>query len=137
MATAKEWVVANKVKTGLGLIASLAAVIVMPVSLVAWSAGQTADQIKDAALIEQGRQEVIHSAQSKAISVVQAKHNYDFYEIRVEQAEEELIQLEEDVDSGVQLTATQERKMRRLEEQVTMFRGKQDEALEQLSEPVE
>jgi len=137
MATAKEWVLANKVKTGLSLIAALAAVVVLPISFVTWAEGQTKEQIKEAALIEQGREEAIHSSQAKAIAVVQAKHDYDFYEIRGAQAEEELIQLEENVDAGVQLTATQERRMRRLEKQVTVFQSKQEEALGQLSEPSE
>ena len=137
MATAKEWVVANKVKTGFSLIAAVVAVVILPVSFVAWSADQTAEQIRDAALVEQGREEAIHSAQNRAIADTQAKHDYDFFDIRVAQAEEELIQLEEDADSGVQLTATQERKMRRLEQQVVDFQGRQDEALEQLSEEPE
>ena len=133
MNTTRQWLVANKIKTALGLVAALAAVVVMPVSYVTWASAQTAEQIKEAGLIQQGREDVIHSAQNKALEDQRARHDYDFYEIRVAQAEEELIQLEEEADSGVQLTATQQRKMRRLEQQVEDFQGKQDEALDQLS----
>lgn len=133
---AKAWVLANKVKTGLSAITALAAVVILPVSFVAWAEGQTEEQIRDAALVQQGREEVIHSTQNKAIADTQAKHDYDFFDLRIEQAEEELIQLEEEADSGVQLTATEERKMRRLEQQVVDFEAKQEEALEQLTEEV-
>lgn len=134
---AKEWVTINKWKTGLGVIAALAAVVVLPISFVAWAEEQTEEAIREAALVEQGREEAIHSVQAEALRDQQARHDYDFYEIRVAQAEERLIQLEEDVDSGVQLTATEQRRMRRLEDQIEEFQSKQDEALERLSEQSE
>ena len=131
--SAKDWVVANKVKTGLGIVAGLAAVIVLPVSFVAWAEDQTANQIYEAGLVQQGRVEAVQTVQARELKNASAKHDYDFYEIRAQQAEEQLVQLEEDADSGVQLTSSQQRKMRRLEVQVEDFQGKQEEALERLA----
>lgn len=130
---AKDWVVANKVKTGLGIVAGLAAVIALPVSFVSWAEGQTANQIHEAGLIQQGRVEAVQTVQARELQKQSAKHDYDFYEIRALQAEEQLFQLEEDSDAGVQLTSSQKRKMRRLENQVENFQSKQDEALEKLT----
>jgi len=123
-----QWVAAHKVKTALGVVLALVGVVVLPVKFVAWAEAQTATQINEERLRQEGRDGVIHSAQN-------AKHNYDFYQIRAAQAERELIELEEDVDAGEVLTSTEERKMVRLEEQLKEFQSKQDEALEQLSEP--
>ena len=131
---AKAWVLANKVKTGLSVIAALAAVVILPVSFVAWAEEQTAEQIRDAELVQQGRTEAVQTAQAQAMATQAAKHDYDFYDIRQQVAEQELVDLEQDVDDGVQLTASQERKMRRLEDEVEGFNEKKDEALEQLAE---
>lgn len=131
---AKAWVVLNKGKTLLGFIAGLVAVVIMPVSFVAWAEGMTEDQIRDAGLIQQGRAEAVATVQAQAVATQAAKHNYDFYDIRAAMAEQELVDLEQDVDEGVTLTASQERKMRRLEGQVTGFNEKKDYALEQLAE---
>jgi len=124
----KDWVVANKARTALGVVLAVVGVVVLPVKFVAWAEAQTATQINEERLRQEGRDGVIHSAQN-------AKHNYDFYQIRAAQAERELIALEEDVDAGEILTSTEKRKMTRLEEQLKEFQNKQDEALEQLSEP--
>jgi len=130
----KTWVMLNKGKTVLGFIAALVAVVILPVSFVAWAEGMTEEQIREAELIQQGRTEAINTAQAQAQATQAAKHDYDFYDVRAAIAEQELVDLEQDVDDGVQLTASQERKMRRLEEQVTDFNDKKDDALEQLAE---
>jgi hypothetical protein len=132
--TATEWALANKVKTGLGVVAALAAVVVLPVSFVAWAEGQTAEQIREAELIQQGRVEAAATVQAQAAATQAAKHDYDFYDIRAAIAEQELVDLEQDVDDGVQLTASQGRKMRRLETEVESFNNKKLEALEDLAE---
>lgn len=130
---AKAWVMLNKGKTLLGFFVALVAVVLMPLSFVAWAEGQTADQIRDAGLIQQGRVEAVQTIQAQAMATQTAKHNYDFYDIRAVMAEQELVDLEQDVDDGVQLTASQERKMRRLETEVESFNNKKLEALEQLA----
>lgn len=130
---AKAWVMVNKGKAVFGFIAGLVALVIMPVTFVTWAEGQTADQIRDAELIQQGRTEVIHSSQAHSMAKQSAKHDYDFYDIRAQVAEQELVYLEQDLDEGVTLTASQGRKMRRLEDQVTDFNEKKDYALKQLS----
>jgi hypothetical protein len=115
------------VKTGLGLIASLAAVVVLPVSFVAWAEEQTAEAIREQALIQQGREEVAHS------SIVNT-HQYDMAAMREQNAEEQLIELEEAAAAGEELTPTQERKARRLERELETFAEQKKEALENLQE---
>ena len=131
--TTKAWVMLNKGKTVLGFIAALVAVVLLPVSFVAWAEGMTEGQIRDAGLVQQGRVEAVATVQAQAMATQAAKHDYDFYDVRQQMAEQELVDLEQDVDDGVQLTASQERKMRRLEEQVVDFNEKKDDALEQLA----
>ena len=125
--SAAEWAMANKAKTGLGLIGALAAVVVLPVSFVAWAEEQTAQQIKDQALIQQGREEAAHS-------VIASTHQYDFAAIRGEQAEAELIELEQRELEGEELTPTEKRKARRLEKELENFETQKEEALEKLQE---
>ncbi len=131
--SAKEWVLANKVRTGLGIVAALAGIVVLPISFVTWAENQTAEQVKDSALIQQGKLEAVQSQASRELAKQSAKHDYDFYDVRIQQAEEELVDLEEDADAGVQLTASQERKMRRLEGQVENFAVQQQVALDELA----
>ena len=114
-------------KTGAGAILALTAVVMLPLSFVSWAEDQTEEQIAKAVLIAEGREQVIHSKQA-------AKHDYDFYEIRAQQTEWELIGLEEDVDAGVQLTATQSRKMNRLAKQLDDFEEHKELALKRLSD---
>jgi hypothetical protein len=117
-----EWVMANKVKTGLGLVAAVAGVVVLPLKIQAW-----AEEIaKEEALRAEGREQVIHSKQM-------ATHQYDFYSLRVEEAEEDLVYLEEKA-AETELTPTEQRKMRKLEADLHKFEEKQVEALEQLQE---
>ncbi len=123
----------QKAKDRIGVIVGVGTMIGMLIGAVAWSEGNTADQIRDAELIQKGRNEAVHSYIGREMQKTSAKHDYDFYDVRQAQAEEELLELEEDADSG-QLTSSQQRKMRRLETQVEDFQTKQDEALERLAE---
>jgi hypothetical protein len=127
MTTAKEWALANKVKTGLGLVSALAAVVILPVSFVSWAEEQTAEQVREQALIQQGREEAAHS-------VLANTQKYDTADIRLKLAEAELIELEEKEASGEDLTPTEERKARRLESELETFQEHKTEALEQLQE---
>ena len=125
--SAADWALANKVKTGLGVVAALAAVVVLPISFVAWAEGQTAEQVKEQALIQQGREEAAHS-------VIASTHQYDFADLRGAQAEADLIDLEVAVAEGEVLTPTEQRKMRRLEKEIEAFSEQKEEALEKLQE---
>ncbi len=91
---AKEWVLANKVKTGLSILAAMIPLVVAPVSFVAWSAEQTAVQIRESELIQQGRSEAVQTQQSQELAKQSAKHDYDFYDVRAMQAEQELLDTE-------------------------------------------
>lgn len=119
--TATEWVLANKVKTALGLVAAIAAVVVLPLKIQAWAEEIAQEEV----LKQQGRQEVIDSRQN-------ATENYNFYLLRVEEAEEDLVFLEEKEQAGEELTPTEKRKHRKLERDLESFEKKQLEALEQL-----
>jgi len=123
-----------KIKDRAGAIIGVATLIGMVFGVAAWSQEDTAQQINNAALIQQGRNEAAHWYIARGMQKTSAKHDYDFYDVRQAQAEEELLELEEDADDGVQLTSSQQRKMRRLETQVEDFQKKQDEALERLAE---
>lgn len=112
---------ANKIKTGLGLVAAIASVIVIPLKVQAW-----AEEIaREEALRAEGREQAIHSRQESV-------HRYDFYTLRVEDTEEELIYLEGLVDDGVELTATQQRKYEKLKKDLEEYEASKDDALEQL-----
>lgn len=123
----KTWVLANKVKASLSLVAAIAAVVVLPVSFVAWAEDLSDKKIAEQALIQQGRDEAAHS-------VIASTHQYDFADLREAQAEEELIELEEAAAAGEELTPTEERKARRLERELETFAEQKEEALEQLQE---
>lgn len=115
-----EWVMANKVKTVLGLVVAVAGVVVLPLKIQAW-----AEEIaKEEALRAEGREEVIHSKQM-------ATHQYDFYSLRVEDTEEDLVYLEEKA-AETELTPTEQRKIRKLEKDLDTFEQRREEALEQL-----
>lgn len=120
-----DWALANKLRSICSLIAALAAVVVLPISVVAWADELATAKAKEAELRMQGREEVIHGTQA-------ATHTFDFYSIRAAQAEAELVALEEDIDAGVQLTASEARKVTRLVKQVETFNEEADKALEQL-----
>ena len=128
MASASEWAMANKVKTGLGLVAALAAVIVLPISFVAWAEEQTAVQVRYSEIRQTARAEVIHDS-------IRNKHAYDFYGQEAEDAEEDLVELEQQVAEGVVLLPSQVRKMKKLEKDIVNFEEKQAQALDRLSNP--
>lgn len=132
---------ANKIRAGTGAIVGVVAVVMLVVNATTWAQVQkeeimaeTTAQIQAEVLIQQGRAEAVQTSQAREMQKQSAKHDYDFYEIRGMQAEEQLVQLEEEADAGVKLTASQQRKMRRLEKQVENFQNEQDKALITLSE---
>lgn len=124
--SATEWVLANKIKTGLGLIAALAAVVVLPVQVVAWAEDLTAQKVRELEIAQQAKEEVIHG-------VMRAKHDYDFYSREVMETEEDLIELEEEVAAGVELTPTQSRKYDRLKVRLTEYEELKSAALKRLA----
>lgn len=119
--SAQEWIMANKIKTGLGLILTLAGVVVLPLKFEAWAQELARDEVLKA----QGAEEAIHSRQ-------EATHRYDFYTLRAEEAEEDLIFLEESEAAGEDLTPTEVRKKRKLEQDLEKFERLQEDALGQL-----
>lgn len=124
---AKAWVMMNKGKSILTFITALVAVVVLPVSFVAWAEDMTEEQLAKQALIQQGREEVAHSALVNT-------HQYDVAAMRESQAESDLIELEEAVAAGEELTPTQERKARRLERDLETFSEQKEKALDNLQE---
>jgi len=126
-----------KIKDRAGAIVAVGSIVAMIFGVAAWSQDDTASQIRDAENVAKGRYEVQHSSQARELAVQSAKHDYDFYEVRGVQYEQELEDLEADVDDGVTLSTSQKRKMRRLEEQVSDFQNKQDEALERIEQAEE
>lgn len=123
----KTWVMLNKGKSVLTFITALVAVVILPVSFVAWAEEQTAEQVAEQALIQQGREEAAHS-------VIVNTHQYDLASMRESQAESDLIELEEAVAAGEELTPTEERRARRLERELETFAEQKQEALEKLQE---
>ena len=123
----KAWVMLNKGKSVLSFIAALVAVVILPVSFVAWAEDMSAEQVAEQALIQQGREQVAHSA-------IVNTHQYDLASMREAQAEEALIELEEAEAAGEELTPTQERKARRLERELETFSEQKEKALDNLQE---
>lgn len=124
----KEWLLANKVKSALSLVAALAAVIVLPVKLVAYAEDLSATQVREAVVAQQAREEVIHGS-------LRAKHELDFAKAELEDTEEDLIELEEEVEAGVELTPTQQRKYNRSLKKLEEYEQRVDAAEEQLANP--
>ena len=119
------WVMANKVKTAISFIVALAAFVVLPVQLVAWAEDLAAEKAREAELRMEGRVQALQST-------TQAAHNYDFFDVRQAQAEQELIALEEAEAEGEELTPTEERKKATLQKNLEAFEASKLEALEQL-----
>ena len=117
----------NKGKSVLSFIAALVAVVILPVSFVAWAQDMSAEQIAEQALIQKGREEVAHS-------IIVNTHQYDTASMREAQAESDLIELEEAEAAGEELTPTQERKARRLERELETFSEQKEAALDNLQE---
>jgi hypothetical protein len=124
-ADATAWVMANKIKTSLGLIVALAAVVVIPVQLTAWADELATEKAREAELRMEGKIEAL-------ASTTQAVHNYDFYDVRQQQVEEDLIDLEEAEAAGDELTPTEERKRIKLIKNLSKFEDAKEEALQQL-----
>ena len=123
----KTWVMVNKGKSVLTFITALVAVVILPVSFVAWAQDMSAEQIAEQALIQKGREEVAHS-------IIVNTHQYDNASMRESQAESDLIELEEAEAAGEELTPTQERKARRLERELETFSEQKEAALDNLQE---
>jgi len=123
----KTWVMLNKGKSVLTFITALVAVVILPVSFVAWAQDMSAEQIAEQALIQKGREEVAHS-------IIVNTHQYDNAAMREAQAESDLIELEEAEAAGEELTPTQERKARRLERELETFSEQKEAALDNLQE---
>lgn len=121
-----EWVLANKIKTILGLIAAFAAVVVLPVQVVAWAEDLAAQKVRELEIAQQAREEVIHG-------VMRAKHDFDFATQQVALTEEDLIELEEQVEEGVDLTPTQQRRYESKKADLTKFKEIREDALKRLS----
>lgn len=129
-ADAAAWVMANKVKTAISTLVALAAFVVLPVQLVAWAEDLAVEKAREAELRMEGRVQALQST-------TQAAHNYDFFDVRQAQAEQELIALEEAEAEGEELTPTEERKKATLQKNLEAFENSKLEALEQLKGDVD
>jgi len=125
---ATEWAMANKVKTGLGLVVTLAAVVVLPISFVAWAEDQTAEQVKESEIRQQARSEVIYDA-------IRNKHAYDFFGQEANAATEDLVELEQQEAEGVTLLPSQVRQKTKLVKDIERYEAAQEQALDRLSNP--
>ncbi len=94
----------------------------------AWAEDQSAQQVRESEIRQNARSEVIYDS-------IRNKHDYDFYGQEADAAEEDLVELEQQVAEGVTLLPSQVRKMKKLETDIVTFEGKQSEALERLSDP--
>ena len=126
---------ANKIQAGTGALLGLVGIVTLGFNAATWAEDERKDitaeitkQIQDKYLIEQGRAQVIHSS-------IRNKHAYDFYTQEAEDAEEDLVELEQQVAEGVELLPYQIRKMKKLEENIINFEAKQATALDRLSNP--
>lgn len=129
-ADAAAWVMANKVKTAISTVVALAAFVVLPVQLTAWAEDLAEEKAREAELRMEGRVDALQST-------TQAAHNYDFYEVRQQQVEADLIELEEAEAAGEELTPTESRKKAKLEESLEKFEDAKEVALQQLKGEVE
>ena len=129
-ADAAAWVMANKVKTALSTVVALAAFVILPVQLTAWAEDLAEEKARDAELRMEGKIEALQST-------TQAAHNYDFYDVRQQQVESDLIELEEAELAGEELTPTEERKKAKLVKNLEAFEGAKEDALQQLKGDVD
>lgn len=126
--TAKDWVMANKIKTAASLVVSLVAVILLPISFVAWAEDLSAQQVKESEIRQEAKASVIHSD-------LRAMHNLDEAKRNVADAEDDMIYLEEQVVAGMPLTPTQDRKYLKLQKDLEKYEDDIEEAEEQLANP--
>jgi hypothetical protein len=124
---AAAWVMANKVKTAISLIVALAAFVVLPVQLVAWAEDLATQKAREAELRMEGRVDALSST-------TKAAHDYDFFDVRQQQVEQELIALEESEAAGETLTPTEQRKKDKLKENLEEFEEAKQHALATLKE---
>lgn len=122
---ATAWVLANKVKTAISTLVAFAAFVVLPVQLVAWAEDLAEEKAREAELRMEGRVDALSSS-------TKAAHDYDFFDVRQAQAEQELIALEEAEVDGAELTPTQVRKKATLHKNLESFEEAKVKALEQL-----
>lgn len=122
---ATAWVLANKVKTAISTLVAFAAFVVLPVQLVAWAEDLAEEKAREAELRMEGRVDALSSS-------TKAAHDYDFFDVRQAQAEQELIALEEAEVDGAELTPTQVRKKATLQKNLDSFEEAKVKALEQL-----
>jgi len=128
MASAQEWAMANKVKTGLGILAALIPIVLVPISIVAWAEDQTAEQVEKSEIRQQARSEVIYDA-------IRNKHAYDFFGQEADAATEDLVELETQEAEGVTLLPSQVRQKAKLVKDIERYEAAQEQALERLSNP--
>ncbi len=121
---------ANKIKTAISFVVALAAFVVLPVQVTAWAEDLAEEKARDAELRMEGRVEALQST-------TQAAHNYDFYEVRQQQVESDLIDLEEAEAAGEELTPTELRKKAKLTKNLEDFEVAKAEALQQLKGDVD
>ncbi len=122
----KHWKVIAGIASG---IAAIAAVVVLPIKTVAWAENLMDDKVLQSEIKQEAREEVIHGS-------LKAAHDFDFYTVRLEEAEEDLIEFEQQEAEGVVLTPTQRRRMRALEEDIKDYEESRSEALVALKNPV-
>jgi len=111
-----------------GGIAALSTVVVLPIRTVAWAEDLVDDKVLQSEIRQEAREEVIHGA-------LKAAHDFDFYSVQLEEAEEDLIEFEQQVAEGVVLTPTQTRRMRSLEGDIEDYEEAQEGALKRLKNP--
>lgn len=116
------WVMANKIKTAISLVVAIAAFVVLPVQLVAWAEDLAEQKAREAELRMEGRVDALSST-------TKAAHDYDFFDVRQAQAEQELISLEEAEAEGEDLTPTEERKKEKLAKSLEEFELAKEAAL--------
>ncbi len=122
----KHWKVIAGIASG---VAAIAAVIVLPVKTVAWAEGLIDNKVLQSEIRQEAREEVIHGS-------LKAAHDFDFYTVRLEEAEENLIDYEQQIAEGVALTPTQTRRMRTLEKDIRNYEEGRERALATLKNPV-
>jgi hypothetical protein len=124
-ADAAAWVMTNRIKATFGFVMAVATFVVLPVQLVAWAEDLAEQKARDAELRMEGRVDAL-------ASTTKAAHDYDFFDVRQAQVEQELISLEEAEADGEELTPTEIRKKATLQKNLAAFEAAKEEALEQL-----
>lgn len=127
-ADAAAWVLANKVKTSAAIVITLASLLGTGFAVKAWAEDQTAEQVRESEIRLIARQEVINDS-------IRNRHAYDQYAQEAEDAEEDLVELEQQVAEGVTLLPSQVRKMGKLTKDIERFEVAKNVAFDRLSNP--